>query len=48
VLFGASRQAQLEENIGALALVEAHGDAIRAAVADLWLDRDVVDPSGRR
>ncbi|WP_158890991.1 aldo/keto reductase [Amycolatopsis anabasis] len=48
VLFGASRLAQVEENIGALNLLERSGEEIRAAVADLWLDREVVDPSGVR
>ncbi|WP_026421599.1 aldo/keto reductase [Actinokineospora inagensis] len=47
VLFGTSRLAQLEANLGAVALAEEHGLAIREAVADLWLDRDVVDPTGR-
>ena len=48
VLFGASRIDQLTENIGALALADQHGDKIREAVADLWLDREIVDPSGRK
>lgn len=46
VLFGASRIAQLEENIAALGLLERSGDVIRDRVADLWLDRDRVDPAG--
>ncbi|GLZ41358.1 aldo/keto reductase [Actinokineospora sp. NBRC 105648] len=46
VLFGTSRLAQLEANLGAVELAEKHGAEIRAAVADLWLDRDVVDPTG--
>jgi L-glyceraldehyde 3-phosphate reductase len=46
VLFGATRTAQLVENIAAVELGERHGPRIREAVADLWLDRDVVDPSG--
>jgi aryl-alcohol dehydrogenase-like predicted oxidoreductase len=51
VLFGASRLSQLNENLGALDLLARHGDdvsAIRDAVDGLWLDRNVVDPSGRR
>lgn len=48
VLFGASRLDQLTENIGAITLAEQHGDKLRDAVADLWLDRDSVDPSGRK
>lgn len=46
VLFGASSIRQLEENLGAVELAEQRGEEIRAAVAELWLDRDVVDPSG--
>lgn len=41
VLFGASRPAQLESNLGAVALAAAHGAAIRDALAHLWIDRDV-------
>ncbi|MHA3682994.1 aldo/keto reductase [Leucobacter sp. HY1908] len=42
VLFGASSVAQLDDNLGAIALLESAGaDAIREATADLWLDRDV-------
>ncbi|WP_020673338.1 aldo/keto reductase [Amycolatopsis nigrescens] len=48
VLFGASKQAQLVENIGALELAEHCGAEIRAAVEGLWLDREAVDPTGRR
>jgi aryl-alcohol dehydrogenase-like predicted oxidoreductase len=48
VLFGASKLAQLTENLGAVRLAEQRGEEIRASVADLWLDRDVVDPSGHR
>ncbi|MGW5051604.1 aldo/keto reductase [Actinokineospora sp. NPDC004072] len=46
VLFGASRMAQLTENIAAVELAAEHDPAIREAVAELWLDRDVVDPTG--
>lgn len=46
VLFGTSRLAQLTENIEAVALADRAGAEIRAAVAGLWLDRDVVDPTG--
>lgn len=41
VLFGASRVEQLEENHAALALASAEGEAVRAALADCWVDRDV-------
>ncbi|GAA3004640.1 aldo/keto reductase [Actinokineospora diospyrosa] len=46
VLFGTSRLAQLEANLGAVELAARHGAEIREAVADLWLDKDVVDPFG--
>ncbi|MCG7525335.1 aldo/keto reductase [Streptomyces sp. OfavH-34-F] len=46
VLVGVSRQAQLEDNAGAVALLDRVGAAaLREAVADLWLDRDVA-PDG--
>ncbi|MDR2373291.1 MAG: aldo/keto reductase [Bifidobacteriaceae bacterium] len=46
-LFGATRLSQLESNIAALDLVESLGaDAIRAAVAPFWADKDVVSPEG--
>ncbi|AMB60495.1 hypothetical protein AWU67_11320 [Microterricola viridarii] len=42
VLFGVSRLEQLEDNLGALALLERIGaEAIRSATAELWLDRGV-------
>lgn len=41
VLFGASRPAQLEENLGALALAAAHGAEVREALAHLRLDAEV-------
>lgn len=42
VLFGVSRLSQLEDDLGALALLDRVGaEAIRAATAGLWLDRDV-------
>lgn len=42
VLVGVSRQAQLEDNVGAIALLDRVGAAaLREAVAGLWLDRDV-------
>ncbi|MFF2951342.1 aldo/keto reductase [Kitasatospora sp. NPDC057965] len=44
VLFGASRPEQFEANLGALELLERHGEELRAAVSGLWLDRDVVHP----
>ncbi|MFI6181619.1 aldo/keto reductase [Nonomuraea sp. NPDC051191] len=45
VLFGVSRPAQLEDNLGALRLWREHGPQVRAALADLWLDREV-SPDG--
>ncbi|PSL57438.1 aryl-alcohol dehydrogenase-like predicted oxidoreductase [Saccharothrix carnea] len=47
VLFGASRVAQLEENLAAVRLAEERGLELRKAVDGLWLDRDLVDPTGR-
>ena len=42
VLFGASSVAQLDDNLGAVALLDAVGaDAITAATTGLWLDREV-------
>ncbi|GAA4667114.1 L-glyceraldehyde 3-phosphate reductase [Streptomyces chumphonensis] len=42
VLVGVSRQAQLEDNVGAIALLERVGaETLREATAHLWLDRDV-------
>ncbi|MBL3687545.1 aldo/keto reductase [Leucobacter zeae] len=42
VLFGASSVRQLDDNLGALDLLEREGgERIRAATAELWLDRDV-------
>lgn len=42
VLFGARTLEQYNDNLGALSLLERAGpEAIKAAVADLWLDRDV-------
>ena len=42
VLFGASRVAQLDDNLGAIALLEREGaDRIRELTAELWLDREV-------
>lgn len=42
VLFGASRVAQLEDNLGAIELLDRVGaESIRAATSELWLDRDV-------
>jgi L-glyceraldehyde 3-phosphate reductase len=49
VLFGASSVDQLEENLGAVAVLERHGaDEVRATVEELWLDRDVVSPEAGR
>lgn len=42
VLFGASSVRQLDDNLGALALLERAGaEALREATAGLWLDREV-------
>ena len=42
MLFGVSRLSQLEDNLGASALLDRVGvDAIREATSELWLDRDV-------
>lgn len=42
VLFGVSRLQQLEDNLGALAVLDRVGaDALREATAHLWLDRAV-------
>ncbi|MFE6612936.1 aldo/keto reductase [Amycolatopsis sp. NPDC057786] len=41
VLFGVSRLAQLEDNLGAVALAASQGAEVRAALDDLWLDREV-------
>ena len=42
VLFGVSRLEQLDDNLGALALLDRVGrDALRDATAQLWLDREV-------
>ena len=42
VLFGASRMEQLEDNLGALDLLDRVGaEALRAAVDELWVDQHV-------
>ncbi|UOQ55988.1 aldo/keto reductase [Leucobacter allii] len=42
VLFGASSVRQLDDNLGALALLEREGaERIREATAELWIDREV-------
>lgn len=42
VLVGASRMSQLEDNVGAIALLDRVGaDTIRDLTAELWIDRDV-------
>jgi aryl-alcohol dehydrogenase-like predicted oxidoreductase len=46
VLFGATSVKQLTDNMAAVELAERRGPELRAAVADLWLDRDLIDPSG--
>ncbi|WP_022890802.1 aldo/keto reductase [Agromyces italicus] len=46
-LFGATKLAQLESNLGALDLVERVGAArLRELVEPFWADRGVVDPEG--
>lgn len=42
VLVGASSERQLLDNLGAAAVTRAQGRELRAALADYWLDRDVV------
>ncbi len=46
-LFGATSTAQLEDNLGAVDLVERVGaQELRGLVEPYWADRDVVDPEG--
>jgi len=45
VLFGATSVAQLEENLGALAVRDRHGATIRERVEAFWFDRGLVDPA---
>lgn len=46
-LFGATKLAQLEDNLAAIDLVERVGAAeIRALVEPFWADRGVIDPEG--
>jgi aryl-alcohol dehydrogenase-like predicted oxidoreductase len=46
-LFGSSSVEQLEDNLGALTLLDRVGaKELREIVASLWVDRDVVDPAG--
>jgi aryl-alcohol dehydrogenase-like predicted oxidoreductase len=45
VLFGASKLAQLKDNLGALDLLARHGDTLRERVGRFWLDQDVVAPT---
>lgn len=46
-LFGATRLEQVEQNLGAVDLVERVGaDELRALVEPFWVDRGVVDPEG--
>ena len=46
-LVGVSSLAQLAENVGALDLLDRIGaERLRGLVADLWADRDAVDPEG--
>lgn len=42
VLFGVRTLTQLQANLGAADLLARHGEALAAATADLWLDKDVV------
>lgn len=46
-LFGATRLEQLDQAIGAIALLDRVGaDTLRADVEPFWCDRDVVNPEG--
>ncbi|AUI59339.1 aldo/keto reductase [Amycolatopsis sp. BJA-103] len=46
-LFGATSTAQLEDNLGAVDLVERVGaEELRGLVEPYWADRDIVDPEG--
>jgi aryl-alcohol dehydrogenase-like predicted oxidoreductase len=46
-LFGATKLAQLDDDLAAFDLVDRLGtDRIRSAVDPYWADRDVVDPAG--
>lgn len=45
-VMGMSTLDQLRDNIRAIELAETHGAQIRAALDDLWIDRDVIDPLG--
>ncbi|WP_410598675.1 aldo/keto reductase [Amycolatopsis sp. lyj-90] len=46
-LFGATSTTQLEDNLGAVDLVERVGaEELRGLVEPYWADRDVVDPEG--
>lgn len=46
-LFGATRLEQLQQNLGALDLLERVGaEEIRALVEPFWVDRGVVEPAG--
>lgn len=46
-LFGATRLAQVEDNLAAVHLIEQVGaDELRALVEPFWADRGVVDPEG--
>jgi aryl-alcohol dehydrogenase-like predicted oxidoreductase len=46
-LFGATKLAQLEDNVAAFELLERVGAAeLRAAVEPFWADAGVVDPAG--
>lgn len=45
VLMGTTKLSQLEDNLGAIELFTSHGESIREAVDDFWLDKDLVEPS---
>lgn len=45
VLVGTTTMSQLQDNLGAIDLLERHGDAIRELTEEFWLDQDLVEPS---
>lgn len=46
VLFGVSKLSQLEDNLGAVELAARYGQQVRAAVDQLWVDREAVNAEG--
>ncbi|MGH8963659.1 MAG: aldo/keto reductase [Jatrophihabitantaceae bacterium] len=45
VLVGVSRPEQLLDNLAAVQFAAEHGDVLRERLANLWLDRDLVEPT---